>query len=49
MTAVTALTISNVTPNLWAAVLSAWTIAYGAYRKKKGERQSAGVKEAASP
>jgi hypothetical protein len=36
----TAMAISNVTPYLWAAVLSAWTIAYGAYRKKKGERLS---------
>ena len=32
----TALAISNVTPYLWAAVLSVWTIAYGVYRKKKG-------------
>jgi hypothetical protein len=34
----TALASSQVTPFAWAAVLSAWTIAYGAHRKRKGER-----------
>jgi hypothetical protein len=37
----TALAISNVTPFIWVAVLSAWTVAYGTYRKKKGERMAA--------
>jgi hypothetical protein len=33
----TALAISNVTPFLWAALMSAWTITYGTHHKKKGE------------
>jgi hypothetical protein len=37
----TALALSNLTPFIWVAVLSAWTVAYGAYRKKKGERTAA--------
>jgi hypothetical protein len=37
----TALTISKVTPFLFAAILVAWTIAYGAHHKKKGERIAA--------
>ena len=37
----TALASSKVTPFLWAAVLSAWTVAYGARHKKKGERMAA--------
>lgn len=35
----TALTTSVVTPFIWAAALSAWTVAYGARQKKKGERR----------
>lgn len=34
----TAQAISKVMPFAFFAVLSAWTVAYGAYRKKKGER-----------
>jgi hypothetical protein len=34
----TALASSKVTPFLFAAILSAWTVAYGAHHKKKGER-----------
>lgn len=34
----TALVISKVTPYVWMAALSAWTVAYGSWRKKKGER-----------
>jgi hypothetical protein len=34
----TALGSSTVTPFAWGAVLSAWTIAYGAHHKKKSER-----------
>lgn len=30
----TALGLSKVTPFIWAAVLSAWTVGYGAYRKR---------------
>jgi hypothetical protein len=37
----TALAISKVTPFLFAAILSAWTVAYGAHRKKKGARMAA--------
>ena len=36
-----ALASSAVTPFLWAAILSAGTVAYGAHRKKKGERTTA--------
>lgn len=36
----TALASSKVTPFLWAAALSAWTVAYGARQKKKGERMA---------
>jgi intracellular septation protein A len=35
----TALASSKVTPFVFAAVLSAWTVAYGTYQKKKGERR----------
>lgn len=34
----TALAISKVSPFVFAAILSGWTVAYGAHRKKKGER-----------
>jgi len=37
----TALASSKVTPFLWAAILSAWTVAYGAHHKRKGERLAA--------
>ena len=37
----TALASSKVMPFVWGAVLSAWTVAYGTYRKKKGERMAA--------
>jgi hypothetical protein len=35
----TALASSKVTPFVFAGVLTAWTVAYGAYQKKKGERR----------
>ena len=41
----TALAVSKVTPFVFAGILSAWTVAYGAHQKKKGERMAA----AASP
>jgi hypothetical protein len=41
----TALASSKVTPFLWAAILSAWTVAYGAHHKKKGERMAAATGE----
>jgi intracellular septation protein A len=37
----TALAVSKVTPFFWFAALSAWTVAYGTYQKKKGERLAA--------
>jgi intracellular septation protein A len=37
----TALAISKVTPFLFVAILSAWTVSYGAHHKKKGERMAA--------
>lgn len=37
----TALASSQVTPILWAAVLSGWTVAYGNHRRKQGERAAA--------
>lgn len=36
----TALVSSKVTPFLWGGILSAWTLAYGAWQRKKGERQN---------
>lgn len=33
----TALALSKVTPLIWAGVMVAWTFAYGAYQKRKGE------------
>jgi hypothetical protein len=33
--------ISTVTPFLWVAIMSAWTVAYGTRRKKRGERMAA--------
>jgi hypothetical protein len=44
-----ALAISKVTPFLFAAVLSAWTIAYGTYHKRKGERMAAAHTQASGP
>lgn len=37
----TSLAISKVTPYVFIGVMSAWTVAYGQYRKRKGERQAA--------
>jgi hypothetical protein len=39
----TALAISKITPFVFVAIMSAWTIAYGARQKKKGERMAATV------
>jgi len=40
-----ALAVSKVTPFVFAAIMSAWTIAYGTHRKRKGERMAATVGE----
>lgn len=37
----TALASSKVAPFVWVAVLSAWTVAYGARQKRKGEQPTA--------
>lgn len=39
----TALAISKVTPFVFVAIMSAWTVAYGARQKKRGERMAATV------
>jgi intracellular septation protein A len=41
----TALASSKITPFLFAGILSAWTLAYGAHQKKKGERMAAGTSQ----
>ena len=45
----TALAISKVTPFLFAGSMSAWTVAYGARQKKKGERMAAGTGQIPAP
>jgi hypothetical protein len=45
----TALAISKVTPFLFAGIMSAWTAAYGARQKKKGERMAAGTRQIPGP
>jgi intracellular septation protein A len=45
----TALASSKIMTFLWLAILSAWTVAYGAHRKKKGERMAAATSEAPAP
>jgi len=42
----TALAISKVTPFLFAGIVSAWTLAYGAHRKKQSVRMAAATSEA---
>ncbi|MBO0786206.1 MAG: hypothetical protein J2P33_09025, partial [Actinobacteria bacterium] len=37
----TALALSKVTPFIWAGVMMAWTFAYGAYHKQKGQQRVA--------
>jgi len=41
----TALAISKATPLVFLGILSAWTIAYGTYHRKKGERMAAATGE----
>jgi len=45
----TALASSTVSPFLFAGILSAWTVAYGARQKRKGERMAAGVSQIPGP
>ena len=42
----TALAISKFSPFVFAAIMSAWTVAYGTHRKRKGERMAAAAGEA---
>ncbi len=37
----TALSLSKVTPYIWIAIFVAWTVAYGKYQEKKGQRMMA--------
>ena len=41
----TALAISKVTPFLFGGIMSAWTVAYGAYRKKQAVRMATATGE----
>jgi hypothetical protein len=43
----TALITSGATPFIWVGVLSAWTVAYGSWQRKKGERMAAAEAELA--
>jgi intracellular septation protein A len=45
----TALVISKITPFVFAALLSAWTVAYGTHRRRIGERQAAAAAEQLPP
>jgi hypothetical protein len=45
----TALTISKVTPFLFGGIMSAWTVAYGTYRRKKAEKQMTAAGQAGGP
>jgi hypothetical protein len=42
----TALAIAKASPFVWAAIFSAWTVAYGAHQKKKGERMATATSQA---
>ena len=45
----TALSVSKVTPYVWVGIFVAWTVAYGRYQGKKGERMMAAAAAAAGP
>jgi len=45
----TALAISKVTPFLFVGIMSAWTVAYGSYRKRKSEGLTAVTGELTEP
>jgi hypothetical protein len=44
----TALSVSKVLPYIWVGIFVAWTVAYGRYRGKKGERMMAAAAAAAA-
>lgn len=45
----TALAITTVTPFVYLGILSAWTIGYGTYHRKKGERLMPGISQGPGP
>jgi len=44
----TALSLSKVTPYIWVAIFVTWTVAYGRYQQKKGQRMMAAAAAAAA-
>jgi len=45
----TALSLSKITPYVWTGIFVAWTIAYGRYQGKKGQRMMAAAAAAGGP
>ena len=45
----TALSLSKVTPYIWVGIFVAWTVAYGRYQGKKGQRMMAAAAAAEGP
>jgi intracellular septation protein A len=45
----TALAVSKVMPYIWAGVFMAWTVGYGKYQGRKGQRMMAAAAAAAAP
>lgn len=45
----TALSLSKVTPYIWIGIFVAWTVAYGRYQGKKGQRMMAAAAAAEGP
>jgi hypothetical protein len=45
----TALSLSKVTPYIWVGVFVAWTVAYGRYQEKKGQRMMAAAAAVEGP
>jgi hypothetical protein len=44
----TALSLSKVTPYIWVGVFVAWTVGYGRYQQRKGQRMMAAAAAAAA-
>jgi hypothetical protein len=45
----TALSLSKITPYIWIGIFMAWTVAYGRYQAKKGQRMMAAAAAAEGP
>ena len=45
----TALSLSKVTPYIWVGIFVAWTVAYGRYQGKKGQRMMAAAAAVEGP